>query len=60
MPDKSLPDTPKRDKPKTAKSERDLDESLDESFPASDPPSQTDPTHGIKHRPPPPKQPQRK
>jgi hypothetical protein len=35
----------------TAKShnaeQADLDDALDDTFPASDPPSQTDPTHGI-------------
>jgi len=45
------PDTPAQKARK--KQERELDDALDGTFPASDPPSQTDPTHGIKHRPPP-------
>ena len=28
-----------------------LDDALDDTFPASDPPSQTDPTHGVKSHP---------
>jgi len=39
----------------TAKSHQveqtDLDGALDDTFPASDPPSQTDPTHGVRSRP---------
>jgi hypothetical protein len=32
----------------TSAAEAELDDALDDTFPASDPPSQTDPTHGVK------------
>jgi hypothetical protein len=52
-----MPKTPQkpspgsRAKPPPHTPDEDLDEALDGSFPASDPPSQIDPTKSIKRRP---------